>query len=81
MLYEVITEKTLAAWETTYGAENTLLAFPLTSLGEVYRKLGRHPEAIEAAERAEAIRLATSGSAADLAETRFVLAQARNNFV
>ncbi|MFV8756208.1 tetratricopeptide repeat protein [Nannocystaceae bacterium ST9] len=67
-------ERALAIQAATLGPDHPALAYPLTGLGEAELSLGRLASARARLERAEALR-ESGGEAADLAQTRFLLAR------
>jgi len=69
-------QRSAAIWEKTSGADNPDLAYPLTGAARALLALGRVEDGRAAAERAVALREAGDAIPAELALSRFVLAQA-----
>ncbi len=69
--------ESLEMWSQTLGAEDPRCAYALHGIGRAELALGHRAEAIEALERGLALReVSKDVSRADLAETRFLLAEA-----
>ncbi len=67
-------ERAGSIWTRDGGAENPMLAYTLTSLGEAKRQLGRTDEALVDVERAHALRPKTAAPDG-LARTKLALAR------
>jgi len=69
-------QRALGAFAKPLGPEHPHVAFALTGIGDSYLALGQPDEAVEPLERALRIREKANVGGADMAETRFALAEA-----
>jgi serine/threonine-protein kinase len=70
-------ERALRIWDATVGPEHPARAYTLLGLAHVALAQGRTTDAVERAEQALQIRSASGAPTVELAEARFMLAQAR----
>ena len=74
---EAYYQRALTIRETSLGPEHPRVAFPLSALAELALKRGTPETALELAERALRLRGKATDEPAELAELRFIIAQAR----